>query len=112
MSGVFQCAVFQHNVFQTDCGDSSAVVSDVGGVGVYAKAWRDHWDEQRKRDLRTAVLLDRIRSSQEYIRLKRRLAMLEEHLADNHAWYVAEEINLKMDAIRDQIVQMEQAAKH
>jgi hypothetical protein len=25
---------------------------------------------------------------------------------------VAEEINLKMDAIRDQIVQMEQAAKH
>jgi hypothetical protein len=75
---VFQCSVFQHNVFQTDCGGSGASSAGAGG----ARAWRVHWDEERKNAIRRAYLLDQIRSSEGYRRLKRKLAMLHEHLLD------------------------------
>jgi hypothetical protein len=95
--GVFQCGVFQPNVFQT-CGGG-----DSGGVGG-SLAWIKRYGEKDAEDRRKADLLALIRSSDEYKRLQRKLRMLHEHLLDDpRSWKIKDGIA----AIEAQIEMME-----
>jgi hypothetical protein len=87
----------------TDAGSGS---SAGGGAGGYAKSWRDHWEAERKLAIRRAYLLDQIRSSDGYRRLKRKLAMLHEHLLDA-TWVNRDRIEERIAEIEEQIEMME-----
>jgi hypothetical protein len=78
------------------------------GAGGFAKAWDDHWREKEKRDARKRHLLALVRSSDDYRRLKRKLAMLAEHLLDakgSRAQTI--KVNEKIAEIEAQIEMME-----
>jgi hypothetical protein len=80
----------------------------VVGAGGYARAWDDHWKDKEKRETRKRHLLALIRSSDEYRRLKRKLAMLGEHLLDASGSRVQTiKVNEKIAEIESQIEMME-----
>jgi hypothetical protein len=69
-------------------------------AGGFAKAWDYDTARRRKREVARYFALQKIRSSSKYRSLQRKLAMLEEQLSDNPAWYLKAEIEQKIEEIK------------
>jgi predicted secreted protein len=72
-----------------------------------AKAWSDRYRENTAEKQRRAMLLALIRSSDDYRRLKRKLAMLQEHLLDARGRVETVTVKEKIAEIERQIEMME-----
>jgi hypothetical protein len=81
-------------------------ISGAGG----ALAWRARYREEEGEKRRRAALLALIRSSDDYKRLKRKLAMLQEHLLDARGRAETVTIKEKIAEIESQIEMMERLA--
>jgi hypothetical protein len=82
------------------------VVTDPGGAGG-ALAWRRRHQEHETEKRRRAALLALIRQSDDYKRLKRKLAMLQEHLLDAVGRVETVTVKDKIAEIEAQIEMME-----
>jgi hypothetical protein len=80
-----------------------AVEQGAGG----ALAWRARYQEEDGKKRRRAALLALIRGSDDYKRLKRRLAMLQEHLLDAKGRVETVTVKEKIADIEAQIEMME-----
>jgi predicted nuclease of restriction endonuclease-like RecB superfamily len=77
----------------------------VGAGG--ARAWRDRYREDGLEKVRRAYLLALVRQSDDYKRLKRKLAMLREHLLDARGRVETVTVREKIADIEAQIEMME-----
>jgi hypothetical protein len=82
------------------------------GGGGFAKTWRDHWDSERKREKKRDFALERVRDSEEYIRLKRKLAMLQEHLLDAISYRQTDLVKAKIREVEDRMKSLEMSVLH
>jgi hypothetical protein len=83
--------------------DLAGATTGAGG----ARAWRDRYREDGLEKQRRAMLLALIRSSDDYKRLKRKLAMLQEHLLDARGRVETVTVKEKIAEIEAQIEMME-----
>jgi hypothetical protein len=98
--GVFQCGVFQQNVFQNDCG-SATTSTGAGGAGGFASGWQDYW-KMRK------MLEDPQEypgASRQYLRLLKKLRMYQEQL-DTASIANSAKIEAKIEEIQLQLLGM------
>jgi hypothetical protein len=85
--------------------DVPAPIPTIGAGG--AKAWHDRYREDGLEKVRRAYLLALIRQSDDYKRLKRKLAMLHEHLLDARGRVETVTVREKIAEIEAQIEMME-----